>query len=82
MNFTQTWIFLVVLLIAHHTNALSPIEEAYVKKYYEKVAAKMLNDFSSVKMINEANAIELVKKFLAQRVRQEKNMISWTLRLG
>jgi hypothetical protein len=81
MNFTKTWIFLVILM-AHNTQALSAIEEMYVKKYYEKFAAKMLNDFSSVKMKNEAHAIELVRVFLAQRVRQERNMISWTLRLG
>ena len=81
MNLTRIWIFFA-MLIAHSTHALSPIEEMRLKKHYQKVATKMLNEFSPVKVDNEANVKELVRIFLAQRVRQELNMISWTLRLG
>jgi 2-methylaconitate cis-trans-isomerase PrpF len=77
----KIWIFFLVL-IAHRSNVLSTIEEMYVKKHYEKVAIKALNEFSSVKMKNEENVKKLVRMFLAQRVRQELNTISWTLRLG
>jgi hypothetical protein len=79
--YSKIWIFLVVLL-AQNTNALSAIEEMHLKKHYEKVATRVLNEFTSVKMKNEANVRELLRFFLAQRVRQELNMISWTLRLG
>jgi hypothetical protein len=65
--YSKIWIFfVVVVLIAHNTNAPSTIEEAYVQKLYEKVAIKALNDFSSTKMKNEANVKELLRFFLAK----------------
>ncbi len=81
MNYTSIWIFSVIL-IAHNTSALSSMEEMQLKKHYQRVATKMLSEFTSVKTENEAMVRELLRGFFKQRARQELNMISWTLRHG